>query len=96
MKIDLTKETPTVKQKLLEILIPNYNEKEICEMTSLSASTIGYYRRTYKIPTYHSNKKSYHAEAMIQVSNTLKHNREYALERAYEVCADYGINDSDV
>jgi len=95
MKIDLTKESPNVKQKLLEILIPNYAEKEISEMTSLAASTIGYYRRTYKIPTYHSKKKSYEAEAMKQVSDTLKHNREYAIQRAYEVCADYGINDND-
>ena len=96
MKIDLTNETPTVKAKLLEILIPTHREKEICEMTSLSASTIGYYRRTYKIPTYHAKKKAYISEAMQQVEDTLEHNREYALERALDVCADYGISDSDV
>ena len=93
MKIDLTNETPTVKQKLLELLIPTYTEKEICEMTSLSASTIGYYRRTYKIPTYHAKKKAYIQEQMQQVEDTIEANREYALERAYEVCADYGISD---
>jgi len=94
MKIDLTKETPTVKQKMLEILLPAYREKEVVEMTSLSASTIGYYRRTYKIPTYHSKKKAYLQEAEQQVADTLEHNRDYALERAYEVCADYGLSDA--
>lgn len=94
MKIDLTNETPTVKQKMLEILIPAYKEKEIAEMTSLSASTIGYYRRNYKIPTYFQKKKAYQQEAEQQVADTLEHNREYALERAYEVCADYGLSDA--
>ena len=94
MKIDLTNETPTVKQKMLEILIPAYKEKEIVEMTSLSASTIGYYRRNYKIPTYFQKKKAYQQEAEQQVADTLEHNREYALERAYEVCADYGLSDA--
>ena len=41
MKIDLTNETPKVKQAILEELIPAYQEKVISEMTSLSASTIG-------------------------------------------------------
>jgi len=94
MKIDLTNETPTVKQKMLEILIPAYKEKEIVEMTSLSASTIGYYRRNYKIPTYFQKKKEYQQEAEQQVADTLEHNRDYALERAYEVCADYGLSDA--
>mgnify|MGYP000966734749 CR=1 FL=1 len=58
MKIDLTNETPKVKQAILEELIPAYQEKVISEMTSLSASTIGYYRRTYKIPTFHAKKKA--------------------------------------
>ena len=52
MKIDLTETTPTVKTKILEILIPAFREKEIVEMTNLSASTIGYYRRNKQIPTY--------------------------------------------
>ena len=94
MKIDLTNETPTVKQKMLEILIPAYKEKEIVEMTSLSASTIGYYRRNYKIPTYFQKKKEYQQEAEQQVADTLEHHRDYALERAYEVCADYGLSDA--
>ena len=63
-------------------------------MTSLSASTIGYYRRNYKIPTYFQKKKAYLQEAQQQVEDTLEHNREYAIERAYEVCADFGISDA--
>ena len=51
MKIDLTETTPTVKTKILEILIPAFREKEIVEMTNLSASTIGYYRRNKQIAT---------------------------------------------
>ena len=33
-------------------------------------------------------------EAEQQVADTLEHNRDYALERAYEVCADYGLSDA--
>ena len=96
MKIDLTNETPKVKQAILEELIPAYQEKVISEMTSLSASTIGYYRRTHKIPTFHAKKKAYQQEANKQIEMTLEHNKEYAYERARELCADYGISDSDV
>ena len=96
MKIDLTNETPKVKQAILEELIPAYQEKVISEMTSLSASTIGYYRRTYKIPTFHDKKKAYQHEAQREIEDTLEHNKEYAYERARELCADYGISDCDV
>ena len=96
MRIDLTTETPTVKLAILEQLIPAYQEKVISEMTSLSASTIGYYRRTYKIQTFHAKKKAYQQEATKQIEMTLEHNKEYAYERARELCADYGISDSDV
>ena len=75
MKIDLTETTPTVKTKILEILIPAFREKEIVEMTNLSASTIGYYRRN-------------------KLRDTLEHNKEYALQRAKELCADFGISDA--
>ena len=59
MKIDLLKENPAIKQKVLQILIPAFREKQVSEMTNLPASTIGYYRRNYKIPTYTAKKKLY-------------------------------------
>ena len=94
MKIDLTETTPTVKTKILEILIPAFREKEIVEMTNLSASTIGYYRRNKQIPTYCAKKKQYRQEAEQELRDTLEHNKEYALQRAKELCADFGISDA--
>jgi DNA-binding transcriptional MerR regulator len=91
MKIDLLKEDPNIKQKVLQILIPAFREKEVAEMTNLPASTIGYYRRNYKIPTYTAKKKLYEQEAETEIIDTLEHNREFAKDRVLELCADNGI-----
>ena len=91
MKIDLLKEDPNIKQKVLQILIPAFREKEVAEMTNLPASTIGYYRRNYKIPTYTAKKKLYEQEAETEIIDTLEHIRESAKDRVLELCADNGI-----
>ena len=91
MKIDLNKEKPNIKKAILDELIPAFPEKEIVEMTNISASTIGYYRRTYKIPTFTAKKRIYQQEAEERINDTMEHNKEYAIERVGELCADYGI-----
>ena len=91
MKIDLRKENPDVKKAVLVELIPAFPEKEIVDMTNLPASTIGYYRRTYKIKTLIDKKREMKQDAEFVLNDTLEHDKEYAVERLGEICADYGI-----
>ena len=40
------------------------------------------------------SKKQYQQEAEQELRDTLEHNKEYALQRAKELCADFGISDA--
>jgi len=91
MKIDLRKEKPDVKKAVLVELIPAFPEKEIVEMTSLPASTIGYYRRTYKIKTLLDKTREMKQDAEYEMNDSIEHDKEYAIERIGELTADYGL-----
>ncbi len=91
MELDLQNENAEIKREILKVLLPAFTEKDVIRMTNLPRSTIGYYRREYKIVSFSAKKKLYEQEAEKDIAEHLEHNREFAIDRANEICADFGI-----
>jgi len=92
IKTDLTQANAELKRQVLKYLIPAFREKDIVEMTGLSASTIGYYRRTDKITTYQTKHKQYIEIAMADIEDTEIKNREYAADMVMDMLQRNGMS----